>query len=229
MVKRAYDQEQGRYEARGYLGISPLATKLEGRADLSLELYRVDPAWGFRGAMARFASRHPTWFESPRPMYDYNGYDRAYYMSEEGAQQVLAYDQQGIFAAQYIVGEAPLKDGPVSEPMPTYEETIELVEELGSSPKAVDQAKAEAITSSVAYSPNDDWMIKHLGEFSWAPGVWEIAWQTNTDPDIEGGWGPFLWNWGISPAIEATEAISAVLDGGHDGQLHDRSGRGHPS
>ncbi len=213
LVKLAYDQEQQRYEARGYLGISPLATKLEGRADLSLELYRVDPAWGFREVMDRFAARHPTWFESPRPMYDYNGHDRAYYMSEEGAQQVLAYDQQGIFAAQYIVGEAPLKDGPVSEPMPTYEETIELVEELGSSPKAVDQAKAEAITSSVAHSPNGDWMIKHLGEFNWAPGVWEIAWQTNTDPDIEGGWGAFLWNWGISPAIEATEAISAVLDG----------------
>ncbi len=213
LVKLAYDQEQQRYEARGYLGISPLATKLEGRADLSLELYRVDPAWSFRGAMDRFAARHPTWFESPRPMYDYNGYDRAYYMSEEGAQQVLAYDQEGIFAAQYIVAESPLKDGPASEPLPTYEETIELVEELGNSPKEGELAESAAITSSVAYSPNGDWMIKHVGEYSWAPGVWEIAWQTSTDPDIEGGWGPYLWDWGIDPAIEATEAISAVLDG----------------
>ncbi len=213
LVKLAYDQEQQRYEARGYLGISPLATNLEGRADLSLELYRVGPAWGFRGAMDRFASRHPTWFESPRSMYDYNGYDRAYYMSEEGAQQVLAYDQQGIFTAQYIVAESPLKDGPVSEPLPTYEETIELVEELGNSPKAGEVAESQAITSSVAYSPNGDWMIKHVGEYNWAPGVWEICWQTSTDPDIEDGWGTYLWNWAISPSIEATEAISAVLDG----------------
>ncbi len=213
LVKLAYDQEQGRYEARGYLGISPLATKLESQADLSLELYRVDPTWGFRGAMDRFAARHPTWFESPRPMYDYTGYDRAYYMSEEGAQQVLALDQQGIFAAQYIVAETPLKDGPVSEPLPTYEETIQLVEELGSSPKAVDQAKSQAITQSMAYSPQGDWQIKHVGEYNWAPGVWEACWETSTDPDIEDGWGRYLWNWAISPSIEATEAISAVLDG----------------
>ena len=130
LVKLAYDQEQQRYEARGYLGISPLGTELASRADLSLELYRVEPAWGFRGAMDRFAAWHPAWFESSRLMYDYNGYERSYYMTEAGAQQVLAYDQEGIFAAQYIVAEAPLKDGPVSEPLPTYEETIELVEEL---------------------------------------------------------------------------------------------------
>ncbi len=221
LVKLAYDQEQQRYEARGYLGISPLATKLEGRADLSLELYRVDPtarlsspkSWGFREAMDRLAARHPTWFESPRPMYDYNGYDRSYYMTEEGAQQVLALDQEGIFAAQYIVAEAPLKDGPVSEPLPTYGKTIELVEELSASSQAGNRAKGEAITSSVAYGSNGDWMLKHVGEYNWAPGVWEICWETSTDPDIEDGWGPYLWNWAISPAIEATEAISAVLDG----------------
>jgi len=221
LVKLAYDQDQQRYEARGYLAISPLATKLDGRADLSLELYRVDPtarlsspkSWGFRGAMDRFAARHPTWFESPRPMHDYNGYDRGYYMTKAGAQEVLAYDQQGIFTAQYIVAESPLKDGPVSEPMPTYKETIELVEELANSPKEAAVAESQAITSSVAYGPNGDWMIKHVGEYNWAPGVWEIVWQTSTDPDIEGGWGEFTWNWAISASIEATEAISAVLDG----------------
>jgi hypothetical protein len=213
LVKLAYDQEQQRYEAQGYLGISPLATKLAGQADLSLELYRVDPAWGFRGAVDRFAARHPTWFESPRPMHDYKGYDRGYYYSEAGAQQVLAYDQEGIFTAQYIVAESPLKDGPVSEPLPSYEETIELVEELGNSPKQGELAESEAITQSVAYSPNGDWVIKHVGEYNWAPGVWEICWQTSTDPDIGNGWGAFTWNWAISPAISATEAISAVLDG----------------
>lgn len=213
LVKLAYDQEQGRYQARGYLGISPKATKLAGRAGLSLELYRVDPTWGFRGAMDRFAARHPTWFESPRPMYDYTGYDRSYYNSEAGAQQVVAYDMEGVFAAQYIVAEGVVKDGPVSEPLPTYEETTELIEELRNSPKASNQARGEAITSSVAYSPHEDWMLKHVGEYNWAPGVWEICWETSTDPDIEDGWGPFLWNWVVSPAISATEAISAVLDG----------------
>jgi hypothetical protein len=43
--------------------------------------------------------------------------------------------------------------------------------------------------------------------------VWEVAWETSTDPDIARGWGPFLWDWAVSPAISATEAISAVLDG----------------
>jgi hypothetical protein len=213
LVKLAYDQEKARYEARGYLGISPLASKLLGQADLNLELYRVDPAWGFRGAIGRFAARHPDWFESRRPMYDYAGYDRAYYFSEEGAEEVLAYDQQGIFAAQYIVAEASLKDGPITEPLPSYEETVELVETLGSSPKASEQARAAAITQSVAHNPAGDWMLKQVGERPWAPDIWEISWQTSTDPDIAEGWGPFLWEWAVSPAISATEAISAVLDG----------------
>ncbi len=213
LVKLAYDQEKARYEARGYLGISPLATKLAGRADLSLELYRVDPAWGFRTAIDRFAARHSDWFESPRAMYEYAGYERAYYFSEEGAQQVLEYDQQNVFAAQYIVAEASLKVGPITDPLPTYGETVELVEVLGNSPEAGKRARSEAITRSVAYNPIGDWQIKHVGEFSWAPGVWEVGWQTSTDPDIEGGWGPFLWDWAVSPAVSATEAISAVLDG----------------
>jgi hypothetical protein len=88
-----------------------------------------------------------------------------------------------------------------------------LVEELSASSQAGNRAKAEAITQSVAYNPNGDWMIKHVGEYNWTPGVWEICWQTSTDPDIEGGWGEFTWDWAISPAISATEAISAVLDG----------------
>ncbi len=213
LVKISYDQEKMRYEARGYMGISPLAAKLSGRADLSLELYRVDPTWGFRAAIERFATRHSAWFESPRPLYGYSEYNRGFYTSDLGAQQVLTDDLNNVFSAQYIAAEASLKDGSTSEPLPTYQETIGLVEELMGSSKEVERACGEAITRSVAYNSHGDWQIKHVGEYPWAPGVWEVNWATNSDPDIAEGWGPFLWEWLVSPAILATEAISAVLDG----------------
>ncbi|RLC64646.1 MAG: hypothetical protein DRI80_00850 [Chloroflexota bacterium] len=214
LVKLAYDQEKGRYEARGYLGISPLAVKLDGQADLSLELYRVDPTWGFRTAIERFAVRHPSWFESSRLAQGYVGYERGHYGSEIGARQVLTDDLKGIFTAEYIVADAPLKDGSaITEPLPTYSDTIGLVEALESSSKVSEQARGKAITRSVAYDPNGDWQIKHVGEYPWAPGVWEVCWATSTDPDITDGWGPLLWDWVVNPVISATEAIGAVLDG----------------
>jgi len=213
LVKLAYDQVQGRYEARGYLGISPIATKLNGRADSGLELYRVEPELGFRAVMERFATRHSGWFESPRPMYGYRGFNGQYYTGEDAAYQALVEDENDMFSAQYVVAEAPLNDGPVSGPLPSYDETIELVQGLAGSSKAEERAQSEAITQSVAYDPSGDWMLKHVGEYPWAPGVWQVSWATSVDPDITAGWGPYLWESAVSPAMSSTEAVGAVLDG----------------
>ncbi len=213
LIKLAYDQEKGRYEARSYLGMSPQAVKVGPVADFSLELYRVQPEWGFRAAMDAFARRHPDWFDSPRSLADYVDYERGNYTSPEGAQQALANDGEGVFTAEYIVADAPLDIAPVSEPRPTYTETLTRVHELAQSPRASDRAQAEAITQSVATSANGDWQIKHIDEFEWAQGKWQAVWHTSVDPDIAGGWGPFQWTWNIERSISATEAIGAVLDG----------------
>ncbi|NOZ72487.1 MAG: hypothetical protein GXP38_11355, partial [Chloroflexi bacterium] len=213
LVKLAYDQEKERYEARSYLGISPQAPKVGPVADFSLELYRVEPEWGFRAAMATYARRHPTWFHSSISLAGYVGYERGSYIGPEGAQQVLVNDSAGIFTAEYIVADAPLNIAPVSEPRPTYSQTISRVLELAQSPRLSDRIQAQAITQSVATAANDDWQIKHIGEFEWAMGKWQAVWYTSVDPDIDQGWGPFQWQWNINRAISATEAISAVLDG----------------
>ena len=213
LVKLAYDQQQRRLEGRSYLGISPRAEKLDGRADVRFELYRVDPKWGFRAAMERFARRHPEWFETPRGAHDFVGYERGHYAGEDGAREVLAADRRGVFSAEYIVAEGVLQAGPVSEPMPSYDDTLQLVEDARNSTNPAIRARGEAIARSVLLDPAGGWQLKHVGEYDWAPGVWEACWATSTDPDIAEGWGPAMWEGWIDPAITATEAIGAVLDG----------------
>ncbi len=206
LVKLAYDQTKGRYELRGYVGISPVAQKLKKHASLSFEVFKTDPKWGFRSAMEILAQRHPSWFNTTRAGYFYNGYERGDYGSPEGAQKVLEYDKNAEFAAEYIVADAPVTIAPSSAPFPDYTEATEAVTALGG-------PQEYAITSSMAYSPNGDWQMKHVGEFEWAMGAWQGVWYTSTDPDIEDGWGSFLWDWSVEPAIESTEAAGAFLDG----------------
>ncbi len=213
LVKLAYDQGEKRYEARSYLGISPQAVEVGPTADFSLELYRVDPTWGFRAAMDAFARRHPAWFTPPHKMSGYTNYERGDYTSPAGARHVLENDGKGIFTAEYIVADAPLNVAPSSAPMPSYTQTITLVQSMLHSPSMADRLKAQAITNSVALASNGDWQLKHVGEFEWAQGRWQAVWYTSVDPDIAGGWGPYLWGWDVDRAISATEAISAVLDG----------------
>ena len=213
LVKLAYDQEKGRYEARSYLGISPQATKVGPTADFSLELYRVDPEWGFRAAMDAFARRHLDWFNSPRSLSSYADYERGSYGSPEGAQQVLTDDHNNVFTAEYLVADAPLTIAPVSQPRPTYTQTVARVQEFLQSPAIAERVLAQAITRSVALADNGDWQIKRVGEFEWAMGQWQAVWYTSVDPDIDEGWGPAQWDWNVSRTLSATEAIGAVLDG----------------
>ena len=96
--------------------------------------------------------------------------------------------------------------GPSSTPLPGYDDLLRAVLELP-------DAQSKAIISSVAYGGNGDWQLKSVGDFKWAAGKWLANWFTSVDPDIDGGWGQYLWNGNIEPSIEATEAVEAVLDG----------------
>lgn len=206
LVKFSYDQTRSRFEARAYLGISPKAVRLHGRADLDLELYPADPEWGFRSAMSLYAKRYPEWFEPKRDVSSFSGYERGYYNSEEQARHVLELDKQNIFAAEYTVADAPLDMGPSSMPLPGYDDLINAVSRLP-------DAQKNAIYSSVAYCENGDWQLKGVGDFKWAAGKWLATWFTSVDPDIPGGWGQYLWEGNILSALNATEDVGAVLDG----------------
>ena len=206
LVKFSYDQTGGRFEARAYLGISPKAAKLHGRADLTLELYPTDPGWGFRSAMDLYAKRHPGWFKSDRDTASFNAYERGFYNTMDQARQVLEFDAQNIFSAEYTVAEAPVDIWPSSMPMPSYDDLLNTVSGLPG-------PKRDAVCSSIAFGGNGDWQLKHVGDFKWAAGTWRAVWYTSVDPDIDGGWGQYLWEENIRPAIDATEAAGAVLDG----------------
>lgn len=206
LVKFSYDQVGSRFQARSYLGISPQALKLNGRAELVLELYLIDPRWGFRSAMGLFAKRHPEWFESPRDVSAYNGYERDHYLYPEKAGHVLELDADNIFSAEYTVADAPVDIWPSAMPLPCYHDLLDVVSGLS-------QAERDAIEASVAHGSNGDWQLKHVGDFKWAAGKWRAVWFTSVDPDIPGGWAQFLWDSNVQPAINATEAAGAVLDG----------------
>ncbi len=214
LVKLAYDQTLGRYEARSYLGISPLATKIGPQADFGLELYRMEPTWGFRAAMAAFAQHHPDWFTSPRSLSEFVGFERGCYIGTPGAQRVKQNDAAHIFTAEYLAAEGYINLGNSKDvPRPSYEQAVEQVTQLATSSRAVDRACAQAITQSVAIGTNGDWQLKHLDVFYWTGGRWQAVWFTNLDPDIPQGWGTYLWEWDVLKALEVTQKSGAVLDG----------------
>ncbi len=203
LVKLSYDQEQGRLQAKCYVGMEPAQKEAVHRI-MRLELYMTDPAWGFRSAMDRYMKRHREWFRPGKPLWFYSDYARDSYTTPEKVKQVADNDVRGVFSAQYIVADAQVDIAPSSEPLPDYEAARAAV---------LNSPWNSMIINSMALSPNSDWQIKHVGKFEWSPGVWSAVWYTDVDPDIEKGWGRALWEKSVKPAIEATEAGDAVLDG----------------
>ncbi|MFQ6013934.1 MAG: hypothetical protein ACE5NP_00645 [Anaerolineae bacterium] len=218
VARLAYDNQVHRYEVRFYLGFSetsassPLTTKLGSRASFTLLLYRFDPVWGFRAAVKKYADMHPDWFESSLDASRYASFEQGNFMGHN-APLAKEHDEQGIYSAQYIASELPLKMGPAEGPAPTYEETMGALEEALTSPRRPVRERALAYERSVAYDTNGDWMLKHIGVYKWAPDRWEVSWVADLDPDIEGGYGQYLIQGVIDLAFADTQAMGATLDG----------------
>ncbi len=206
LVKLSYDQVQGRFQARCYLGISPEAPKLHGTADFSLELYPIDPQWPMRSAMRLYQRRHSAWFSSPRDVYSFSGYERGFYTRFITAARVRRLDRQDIFSAQYTVADAPVDVCPSADPIPAYDDLL-------AATAALPDNESQAIARSVAYGANGDLQLKHVGVFDWNPNWWQAIWFTSVDPDIAGGWGRYLWKTDIERAINLTTLFRASLDG----------------
>jgi hypothetical protein len=208
-----YDGDKERFEATFHLGISPQATKLQNEAKFELLIYRFDPRWGFRSVIAKHARLYPGVYNTDLPIYEYSGAKQGFFFTPRGAEVVREHDAQGIYSAQYTVGELPVKVRPSDTPRPTFAEIIDAVERLAQSTSPWEVELAQAIHSSAAIDTNGDWILKHVGIFSWDPENWEAAWAANLDPELEQGLADWLIRWRIEPAFEATEAIGARLDG----------------
>jgi len=205
-VKLAYDQTKPAFEARAYLAISPLATKLNNSAKVSFEIYKFNPEWGFRDVADKFAKRHSDWFSTKRAGICYTDFNRGYLNSAGGAQKIKEDDSNNILSAQYIVAEPEIDLGSTRSEIPDYDAAVEVVNLLNNETE-------DAFKNSVAYSANGDWQIKHIGEFEWNRGQWGAVWFTSIDPDIENGWAEFLYDNLILPAISFSESAGAVIDG----------------
>ena len=206
LVKLAYDQTKSRYEAKAYIGISSVATKLNNSAEINFELYKFDPEWGYRAVIKKFAENHPEWFTTDRQDFCSVGFNRDYFYTAESAKEVLNDDSKNILSLQYTVADAPVDIGSVKSPIPSYDDTISSLDNS-------DDKKKDAVENSVAYNSNGDWQIKHIGEFEWNMGTWQTVWFTSIDPDISDGWGQYLYENTIYPSIKYTEDTGAVLDG----------------
>ncbi|RLE30038.1 hypothetical protein DRJ54_03540 [Candidatus Acetothermia bacterium] len=102
---------------------------------------------------------------------------------------------------------------PSEAPRPTLEEILQAVDRLAQSRNPGSAEFAQATRSSALVDTNGEWVLKHVGIFSWDPENWEAAWTENLDPDLEQGFARWLINWRIEPAFQATAAIGARLDG----------------
>jgi len=208
-----YDTDRGRFEALFHLGISPQAVKLQDKAAFDLLIYRFDPEWGFRSVIARHGGFYPEIYSTGLPIYDYSGAEQGHFSTPQAAEVVLEYDEQRIYTAQYTPMELGIKVRPSDTPRPSLEEILRAIDELARSLKPGAAEFIQAIYRSAAIDTNGDWILKHVGIFSWDPENWEAAWAANLDPELEGGLAQWLIDWRIDPAFEATEAIGAHLDG----------------
>ena len=209
----AYDGATGRYGATYHLGISPQAVKVGPRADFDLLLYRFDPTWGFRDVIARHHRLQAAAYTLTLPtIYDYTGFSQDQYI-QAGAQQALVEDEAHIYSAQYTLGELPLKLIPSSNPRPSLAQALRAVSDTQHDSHPWIVALGRAITQSAVVDTNDDWSLKHIGVYPWAPDWWEVSWAANLDPDLEGGLASYLVDWHITPALSDTMAIGAHLDG----------------
>ncbi|MCR4404095.1 MAG: carbohydrate binding domain-containing protein [Candidatus Acetothermia bacterium] len=208
-----YEADRGRFEAVFHLGISPQAVKLENKATFDLLIYRFDAEWGFRSVIAKHVELYPRVYNTDLPIYDYRGAEQGYFLTPQAAEIVREHDGQGIYTAQYTPTELGIKVWPSDAPRPTLEEILKAVDELARGGKPGAAEFAQAIRQSAAIDTNGDWILKHVGIFSWDPGNWEATWAANLDPDLAQGFARWLIAWRIDPAFEAAEEIGAHLDG----------------
>lgn len=208
-----HNADKKRFEVIFHLGISPQAIKLQNEATFDLLLYHFDPEWGFRSVITKQAKFYPQVYNTALPIYDYTGAEQGSFYTPRGAEAAREYDEQGIYAAQYIAGELPIKIGASEAPRPTLEEILRAVDQMTQSTRPGEGELAQAIYHSAAIDTNGDWILKHVGIFSWDLENWEAAWAANLDPELDQGLAQWLIDWRIGPAFEATEAIGAHLDG----------------
>ena len=209
----SYDGGAGRLEGRAFLGTSPQAIHLAPRADFTLNLYRTDPAWGLRSALARLEEFYPEWFDSCLNPDDYAGFEQGDFASQSGAQAVARYDAEGVYTAHYTCADMPVKMDSADGPPPTLDGGWERVAAYAAGDNPLHRARARAFQVGVAYDADGEPILKHVGVFPWAPDVWEIAWVGNLDPDLPEGYGQYLLTEEVDRAFTQATAVGAQLDG----------------
>jgi hypothetical protein len=156
---------------------------------------------------------HPEWFDARIMPEEYSGFEQGTYAGKSAARKVAEYDKEGIYAPHYTCADMVAKMGPADSPPPTIDEGWEHVATSAADENPLYSAKAESYPISVAYDANGDPILKHIGVFSWAPNIWEIAWVSNLDPDLPDGLGQYLLKGDVDRAFAETAAAGGQLDG----------------
>ncbi len=185
-----YDGLRQRLEARAHLGLSPLAVKLDNSADFSLQLYRVEaaPTWGLRAAAEKHVRLNPAGYrrDSRDDFAAYQDYVREHFSaSGAGAESLRAYNEAGVYAAQYTVFEMPLAMQEKTAPPPSYQEARAALEALADN---ADPVRAAYPVSAVCDGTGEP-HLKSIAVHPWSQGRWSVIWPANVDPDLPGGYG----------------------------------------
>ncbi len=193
-----YDSAAARYEGRAHLGISPEAQKLEGGADFTLLLYQTDPTWGLRAVAEKHAQIGSHWYDTLSDFTGYADFERAHFSAQgNGARRLREYNENNVYAAQYIVYELPvyMQDG--DQPRPTYDEAWQ----------ALPEHKDSVICDS-AGEPH----LKLIAVTPWSGNKWNPIWIPNMDPDIPDGFGSYKLA-EMTKLFSDTYQAGLILDG----------------
>ena len=225
-------------------GLTPATTKFPSRANFELELFAVDPHWGFRSALERYYAAHPEHFEKRA---QHEGIWMAFadiakvawpldfgFMNHEiGASTFLRQrdkanamidfdDRAGIYSFRYTTPEPFNMDMPEDAPR-TYESAMKVLADglAGRTKLRIPEVVRAQETCGIT---NEDGRYWHqFVDYSWVQGV---RFAQNTDPEIpepDGIINRAHWNYSLEEAdgTYLPDQMVGNLDEGLDGEYLD--------
>ncbi|MEA3401820.1 MAG: hypothetical protein U9R79_11320 [Armatimonadota bacterium] len=175
IAELAYDAASRELYAAMHLGLAPEPERFPSSAEFALEVYPVDPEWGFRDALRRYYALHPERFtkRSDRegiwmPFTDVStvqGWEDFGFAFHEGNNNVAFDDEAGIYSFVYCEPNGYWLHMPPEMPR-EREEAVKLLRQRGEEGHEADTA---ALTSA-AYDPAGR-MILHLRKAPWCDGA----------------------------------------------------------
>ncbi|MGC9318316.1 MAG: hypothetical protein ACP5KN_09845 [Armatimonadota bacterium] len=175
IAELAYDAASRELYAALHLGLAPEPERFPSSAEFALEVYPVDPRWGFRDALRRYYDLHPECFTKRNeregiwmPFTDVStvqGWEDFGFAFHEGNNNVAFDDEAGIYSFVYCEPSGYWLHMPPEMPR-EREEAVKLLRQ-----RAEDGHEADMAALSSAVHDAAGRMILHVLKAPWCDGA----------------------------------------------------------